>query len=113
MAFYKGVAKKKLSNIRVLLAEADIPPWGLPQIGFFEKEGIMEVIYYKDDREKVREALQKFSNVKKIKGEKFLESLSPPDIRKLYKRMEIIKNLRKCSEPVKRFFRIFKKRWLG
>lgn len=108
--FYKGLVKNKPSNIRALLAEAGIAPWSLPHIGFFDDEGIMEIMYYKKSREKVLNALEKFKDVKKIKDDKFLGSLSHPVRQKLYSRMESVNSLRRCLEPVNRYFTIFKKK---
>lgn len=112
MTFYKGVARNKPSNIRVLLADTGIAPWSLPHICFSEKEGIMEIISYVENREKVRDALGKLGNVKRIEGEKFLGSLSPPARANLYKRMETVKSHIRCSGPVRRFLRIFKRKWI-
>lgn len=112
VGFFKGLAMNKPGNIRLLLAEKGIAPWSIPHIGFFEKEKIMEVIYYIDDKVQVRNALEKFSNVKRIKAEKFLNSLSPPAMNKLYTRMESIKKSTKCPPPVTRLLRIFKKKYI-
>lgn len=91
----------------------DGTPWSLPHIGVCEKFDIMEIICYSDDRKKARESLQKFTDVQKIKGKKYLESLSLPLIQNLYKRMITIKDLRKCSEPVKRLLSIFRKKYIN
>lgn len=72
----------------------------------------MEIICYTDDREKMREALQKFKDVKRIKAENYLKSLPPPTINKIHNRMAKTSNLRRCSEPVRRFLRLFRKRWV-
>lgn len=72
----------------------------------------MEIIHYKDDSAKVGKGLIKLNNVKKIKGEKFLDILPSLVLEKLYQRIEKTKSLKRCSEPVSRFLGISKKKWL-
>lgn len=107
--FFKGVANNRPSNIKLLLANEGIAPWRLPHIGFFEKENIMEVMNYIDDRKKVRDTLEKFDGGKKIEGMKPLYRLSPTEMDKPDNRMDKVKNIRGFSKPDKRFLKIFKK----
>lgn len=96
LVLFKGVAKNKPSNVGLIFANEGLAPWILPHIGCSE-EGVMEVICYTDDEQKVQEAVEKFNKMQKLEVKKLLCSLSPKKIRNLYNRMEKVRSEEMCQ----------------